>query len=619
MIERISSKETKKNKENKPNNASCGYFGIQDIQSEIENAIALQQVDTSIIREQEDKLERDQGASYVLSPKPLKEAYKHLRSRERIFLESYSVSPYYVACEMEDPNEEDTLAVLQFAPMSAGRFPDKLYEHLTGNTFKNKKDTVEGLEERAKQFDVVRQYFQNLKSISGRSNRMFVSEDGDNHGSILITRKPKFRKGAERYNNFYPDIYTAERAQNHIIQLYTGRYKQAELEGSGELDMLKILRSEFQRIISFLQNWKFATSGEKAKVQKILSQLEENLVSHTNLYKDMARERLSSAKSFEDKRKKQKNPPATSARLVGAYNDLLKRTEDIFKMLGVVMKDRDLLRSIREKVQAKFDRTKTDMDYLLDDKYFKSFDKNEVDSNYIKNNASRINKRIDNPHNNNGIINRMLEVAGKADMPAPFFKWAEAFLSNLSVARKLNESIQNGEVSPEDMGKTHDTICEYAVRANLVLRYQSLQRELFEMLEDILLKPDKLSAEKIQNRAFNLLKSFNPHFIGNSFDKREDLKFVEESFAEFTHYLNEVVSLTIQWQEERGNLYADSHKILKEKSSPVNEEKLQELVKNEDALNQLERSCLDKIYRTVGDMDFNKAIATLSVDLNNLL
>lgn len=595
---------------------------MSDIQSEISNKLALQMVDSQIIAQQERRIEKTAELSSVLKPKE-KEPFKHLNARERVFLESYSVSPYYVPRNEEDASELDRYAVIEYAPISARLFPDVLFQHLTGGSFKNKKDVVEGLEERARQFDVIREYFISLKAISASfgtkrnlktSGRMFVSTRGENRGSILITRKPKVSRKAKRRNNYYPDIYTAERAQTHIIQLYSGRYKQNELEGRGELEMLKILRSEFQRTISFLQNWKSATNVEKQEIQTLLQELEERLSADTNLYKEKAKQRLSSAKTLDDKRKKQKNPPAASARLVGAYNDLLKRTEEIFKMMGFVVRDRNFLHVIREYMHTKFEQVRTSLDCFLNDDYFKPFDEIDEPENFLREKAKRINQSIFNPETQRGVIAKLIEIANNPEMPAPFPEWAEAVISNLRVVYKLNRGIEKGTIDPEDLRQTHDDICRYSIKAQLALRYQFLQQQFVEMLEDILQNPDKLSAEKIQNRALEILKSFNPHSVGLPFEKREDLKFVEDSFEEFTKHVNAVVNMTVRWQNEREKLHSENAEIFKNGHGKVNEEILQKLIRNEDMLNQIEREFLDEIYGIVADVDFRRAIESLTVD-----
>lgn len=625
MKERFSGKEKINEQEKSSEDTPCSSEGVFDVQSEIQNELSLSEVDALIINDQIEKLQANAGASYILRPRE-KEPFENLNARERVFLESYSKPPYYVP--HEEKSEANSEAVIEHAPMSARLFPDALYRNLKREDFNHKKNTAEGLNERAEKFDVIREFFKTLKPLNAilkrrrypkKSSRIFISTEGDNKGALIMTRKPSFKRGPVRYNNYYPDIYSALRAQTHIIELYSGRYKQDDLEGRGELEMLKIMHAEVQRIIAFLQNWKFASESEKQEVEMLLHELEGHLNADTNVYKEKAHERLSKAKTLDDSRKKQKNPPAASARLVGAYNDLLKRSEEVFRMMGVVFKDREILSSIRNDTQIKFTRSEMDLSSLLDDEYFKPFEALTTPNTFLKMNAGKINKRIFNRETKTGLISRLRSIAANSEIPAPYPRWAEAVLSNLRVVYGLNQRIAAGKVEPDDIKQTHDTLCEYAIRAQLALRYQNLQRRFMELIDNILNNPDKLSAEKIQNEALDLLKLFNPHAIGKSFERRDDLKFVEDSFEEFTGQLNEVIGLTFEWQKAREEIYAKNREILNENKGAANEEALNRLIENENELNKLEREFLDKIYRMIADTDFSGAIETLTVDVEKVI
>lgn len=625
MSEKYTNVENIEDIKNGSNDTPCSSERVSDVQSEIQNELSLSEVDAQIINDQIEKLQANAGASYILRPRE-KEPFENINARERVFMESFSKPPYFVPHEAKSKINSE--ALIEHAPLSARNFPDVLFGHLTGEDLKYKKNTTDGLYERAEKFDVIREFFKTLKPLNAilkrrrypkKSSRMFVSTEGENKGALLISRNPSYKRGSMRYNNYYRDIYSALRAQTHIIELYSGRYKQDDLEGRGELEMLKIMHAEVQRIIAFLQNWKFASDAEKQEVEMVLHELEQNLNMDTNVYKDKARERLSSAKTLDDKRKKQKNPPAASARLVGAYNDLLKRSEEVFRMMGVVVKDRELLNSIRNDMQIKFIRSEMDLSSLLDKEYFTPFEEMITPNTFVKMEAGKINKRIFNRETRTGLISRLSAIASNSEIPSPYPQWAEAVISNLRVVYALNQRIAAGKIEPGDMKQTHDKICEYAIRGQLALRYQNLQRRFMELLDEILNNPDKLSAEKIQKKAFDILSSFNPHSVGKSFERREDLKFVEDSFDEFTGHLNDVIGHTFEWQKAREEIYAKNREILNENKGKANEEALNRLIENENELNMLEREFLDKIYRKIADSDFSKAIGTLTVDVDNII
>jgi len=588
----------------------------------VREALSFSDLEAKIVDEQLFAIEHDpQAREHLHISRKFSGIPASLETRERMVLETYSAAPYVTPACFRNP--EDLKSFYTFVPIRPGLFPDALFEHLFDIKFKHSRDTTKGALERKEYYPILRRFLSTLRLLSFRpvhqyqkthSNRIFVITDPELHG-LLVSRVPERQK----INNYYPDIYSAIRSQKHMLQQYTGApaiESTNDFMSLGELEMLKKMRYQIQQIIASLQKWKCTSLEERDKIKYLIEDLEDLLSQDINEYKIKAREQFGKAKTLKDEKIDRVNPGSTSARLVSSFNELQKRAAAVFKIMSHVSADLDLLERVRQAIEINFNKTRLYLDVLLDREYFKPFDELNAGSTSVRNNARIINQELlDKKNPGRGVTVLLKALKEDKGTPSPFRQWAIAVLSNLGVVYKLNQNIAEERLSGAAIKSTHNTICEYAIRAQLALKYQQIQQTFVQMLDQLLDHPEQVKAEEIRGKFEKLLNDFNPHAFGKRFQRRDDIKFINSAFAPMTELITQVIALTHEWQKSLYELIGKHYKLRADFKikSELSDDEANELVALEDQMQTCNQEYRGKIYELFKDCDFTKPVQSLTV------
>ncbi|MBA4337083.1 hypothetical protein C0416_04930 [bacterium] len=499
---------------------------------------------------------------------------------ERMALDTYSAQPYIKPAGYQ--NDEDIKCFYELLPIRPGLFPDALFEHLFDIKFKKPRNTVQGAMERMPYYPLLRRLLSTLQPISFKSegnahkvqsNRIFAITDPEFHG-ILISRVPEKQK----INNYHPDIYSAIRSQEHMVQQYTDC-------NLGEVKTLEQMRYKVQNIIATLQNWKGMPQEKREEVKSLIAELEELLKPDVNEHKKKAHERLETAKTLKDEQIDRINPSSTSARLVGSFNDLQKRAAAIFSIMNHTGSDLDLLQRMRESMEITFDKARVSSDFVFGKVYFKPFEENFTSAESIKSGAKKANVDL---YDESGNVPRGMTFGLKAlednkGTPTPFREWAEAVLSNLRIVYKLNKYIALGRVENSEIKTVHSEVIKYANVAQEALKCQKVHRVFAETLDGILNNPEGIRAPWMLEK-FEQLCDETPNYKIKS-------------------VIEELIALLNEWQ---GDVLAVISGKKDGETIPPGEV--------EDKINESNKIYRDKVYELIKSFDFMPIISSLTAN-----
>lgn len=586
--------------------------------------------EAEIRAEQIERINEDIGVKEALKQLSSKDdLWKHVYAPEQHFLEAYSFPPYYVPERDKSTYPADLDTLYDFAPLSAQKFPDTLFKHVFGREFEHKKNTPEGLRERAMYFDMLRDFFRILQPVCyknlkprkrSKADRMLVVPNFFKpRGALVISRKILTERGLQRFSNLYPDIHLAIRGQEHTLETYLGEYKDDDLEGKGELEVLIWLQGKIQEMIGFLQSWKYTSEDEREGAKYLIEEYEELLEEDINIFKTQARELFDKSKSLKDRRESQYNPGCVCAKLVAAYNRLNSRVDEILRIKKYVSSDLDTLQQIRNEAGGKFKRAHSELETLLEAKYFNNFNEIRGGVYWIPTQAEGINNRLFNEETGTGLMSGLKDLNTNPVLPAPYPQWAEAVLSNMRTVYLLNKKISQlkaGDIPIHDFHELHTKICEYAIRAELVLRYQDIQRRFVWTIEKILKKPHSIKAEDVYENIAKLRENLDPHSSGRPFKFRDDIIFEDPAFTEMSVYLQRVIDRTKEWEEERKSIVSEGARQVREadQSDKEGQQEFELILRIKNQLIEIERQYLDDLYKLLGDCDFVAPIKAHTFD-----
>lgn len=538
--------------------------GIQDCREEVKDKVSFVDFEARIIDEQIAIITQNPEVSEHLN---VARKYSALPSSlglcERMVLETYSAPPYVTPAVYK--NEDDIKKFYEFLPIKPGLFPDALFEHLFDIKFKKPRNTVEGAEERKPYYPILRRLLSTLQPVSFKpagkghkvqSNRIFVITDPEFHG-ILISRVPDKQK----INNYYPDVYAAIRSQEHMVKQYTDGH-------FGEMDSLKQMRYQVKGIIADLQNWKDMPQEKKLEIQDRIARLEKLLKLDINPHKKKAREQFETAKTLKDKQIDRVNPSSTSARLVGSFNELERRTAVISGITNHIGPDLDLFERIKDSMEITFNNARSYLSSVTCRGYFKPIQDPFVSAEEIKNGAKRTNLDLydDSKGTPRGMTVGLRAIEENKGTPTPFREWAGAVLSHLRVVYKLNRYIAAGKINESEIKTVHNEVIKHANLAQEALGCQKIHRIFAETLEDILKNPERARAPWMLEKFCQL--------------------FDETSNKQLKAAIRDLLDLVDDWQAEVLNLISgDNPELVEEKmeeSNQIYREKVYELMKSFD-------------------------------------
>jgi len=593
-----------------------------------EMQLELMRVETEIVEEQLLKLEADEIAMMsfhqIDKDNPL---WKHVKGQTWVFIETVSKPPYIVPKSGRLMSEAQLYKLFQLVPIWPSQFPDHLYEQVFDYKFQHKKNTPEGLRERTECFFHIREFFYLLEPLCNdrlqnqkryKSNRIYVlpiDEDHDKRGHIIVSRKPFYKSGRKRINSLFADIYTAMRGHVHTQQKYYGEIEEKDIENKSELEKLEYLRLEIQKTIAQLQSWKSLQKDDKEKIEEIIDELGKLLDDDTNAYKAYASMQLDQSAKVKDKTG-QTNPPAISARLVAAYNRLVARTEEVHNIIRFVDDDHRIMKRVKEKAENAFMFAHTNISSLLDDEFFQSLSSNPINQTNVSKDAARINRRLFNNSGNERSV-PLHDIINNNSIPAPFPAWAEAVASNLEVASRINDMMVEDKIPKGlTLKKVHDAMCEYAIRAELALKYQRIHQTIYSKLNQILENPRNFDPKEMRETFESLRMELDPHVSGFPFKRREDIEFYEPQYANMSVYISEIIFLINFWDEDVNEVVA---KLFNHPGSPKNantgsKNDFETYLTLKDRIFEIEKKYLNQIYTLLKENEFKDAIKSITVD-----
>lgn len=567
------------------------------------------------------------------------EPWRELYPAELFFQEAFCRPPFVLPHIGRMADRDVMKLIYETAILSPKKFPDTLFQHLTGHEFKHTRTSKKGMIERAEKFPDLRKIFKYLEPLcsatlndkkrrddSGRLKVVprkkgeleSVESDEWKRGALIVSRKPNSIDGPKRHFALYKNIYDLLRAHRHTINFYSGKYNVRDLKEKPELDVLAQLRSEITSTIVQLQQWKGLSDEQKQKIQILIGGLTMILGECTDVYKVQSKMLLAKSQSLKDRGQKY-NPGSTCAQLVASYNRVLKRIEAAIGIESTIKKDTTTLEAIKNGGEIHLDAVHESTKTLIKDDWFQmeDFDETAGAQSYVRASAPSLSKKVQQ------IENMLAKIEEYDSLPAPFPQWAQAAKTNLEAVRILTKRIgridgeELLEVGIVDLERVHREACEYAIRAELALRYQKVQTRLTRVLDEILEKPFLLNPASVYREIDDIHRYLDPHFFREEYDFRDGprkIVFKDENFYPMSQFLRELKHLLKKWQEEKIFVYKEQEQLARRYDGQEEIERyFESMIIFEDRIRELDKAYLNALYDKVQTLDFDVVIQSLNI------
>lgn len=594
---------------------------VSEITEEVNAETLTTNIELDILTDQVKDIFSDPNATEILRPLDDDEEVRFsLQYPERIFVESNCRSSHIFVPKKGKSASLPELAVFYHkVPLSPVLFQDSVLEKAFGIEFEHKQHTEEGLRERQSYFAHLRMLFAKLTSLPhqnkykrdrNRIRRIFVIPVDQAKGKILITRMAPDR----RINSVYPDIYSAYRAQSHILNNYDGTISENDAEEVGEFRSLLNLTDKLQLLISFIQRWKSSSSEERQAMAKILEEAKDLLINSQNRLKESALGRAESSVNFTDSRG-QINPCATAPKILAMAKDLFSRLDQVLSIRSKVSQDKQILDTVISPIHATFYSGTLELGSVLEGDYFNEIDTEDPHSyGNVKYKCALVNRQL---FKSNGILRQLDEMVRDKHMPAPFVQYAAAVLSNFDIVRILNDYIDKNKngMTPYRLKEIHDELCKHAIVGYITMKYQFIHRTYHEILTHILEDPEKVDYDEERKRLNALNVRLRPHEFQKDFDLREDLKIDLPGLRGLYEHIQFVVAKITEYKKRKLELKFELTPLeLKADEELATEEDAERIVELKSQLTKLTIDFREEIRSIMKDFDFNELIKEAHVD-----
>ncbi len=594
---------------------------VSELSEQTNTETLAQNVEMDILTEQVQAIYSDAQAAQILRPLDDDEEVRFsLQYPERIFTESYCrPSHVFVPQNGKAANLQELAVFYHKVPLSPLLFQDSLLENAFGVEFQHKQHTEEGLRERQSYFALLRMLFAKMTSLPhqnkykrdrNRIRRIFVLPVKQAKGKILVTRMAPDR----RINSVYSDIYSAYRAQSHILNNYDGTISENDAVEVGEFRSLLNLTDKLHLLISFIQRWKSSSSEERQSMVKILEETKDLLANSQNRLKESALGRAESSVNFTDSRG-QINPCATAPKILAMAKDLFARLDQVLSIRSKITHDKQILDTVLSPIHSTFYSGTLELGSVLEGDYFNEIDTEDPHSyGNVKYKCALVNREL---FKSSGVLRQLDEMVSDKHMPAPFFQYAAAVLSNYDVVRRLNEYIdqQKNEMTPYRLKELHDELCKHAIVGYIVMKYQFIHRTYHEILTHILEDPEKVDYNEERKRLNALNVRLRPHEYQKDFDLREDLKIDLPGLIGLYEHIQFVIAKITEYNKRKLELQYELTPLeLKADEEIATEEQAERIVELKSQFTQLTIDFREEIRSIMKDFDFNELIKEATVD-----
>lgn len=604
--------------------------GDQGISEETQEAVkALSLEDQYVLTQRgELKYEKPEGLEELDTEEP----WKVLAPRPRMFQEAFCRPPFVVHEKRKATDKAENDAVIDYAFISPVRYPDKLMEHIAGITCAYANTAQEGMKERFEKFPYLRIIFKNLKPVcdsnleplkdneeSGRISilprQLGELEEIPNvkkwpRGAIIVSNNPRRKEGPKRHFSFYDNFYEFLRSLKHTLNNYSGRYNIKDLDKRSEFEVLNQLRADIRAAIDTLQTWTRLSADQKEQVQQLIGELKQLLHGVKDQYKIFAKEHLDDAKSLKERQLPKYNPGCTCAKLVGAFNDIMSRFENCVGIEHSVGKSLKNLEKTQHAAEGEFKQLDSDMDFLLEDEYFK---KNRFLGDpdavaYVLESSEEIAKHLEQ-----GMIAKLQALIDNDSLPAPYPQWAETVLQNLKAAQIIIKRI--GQMDEEEvkalgavgLERVHEEAMKNIIRTDLTLRCVTAQQELSKIVNEILSRPWDFDPISLYDEVDDIHREVDPHAFREHYDVGDvgaKVLFKVKEVDQLSMYCRDLKHMLKIWRREKIRLYDEVLEYQRTYQDVPTEVYLENLSGFEDRKIDLDVAHLNAIYEDIKAYDF---------------